>query len=159
MPAGNTQLERIVSRFVVQPNGCWHHPSVPNRVGYAQTKFGWPVSKSTLIHRLSWMHFNGDIPEGMVLDHLCHDTSTCAGGSTCEHRRCVNPEHLQLVTASENSKRTTRILALKTHCTNGHLLENNLMYYKSKEENRSACKTCHKERNDKSRAKLKKVGA
>lgn len=157
MPAGNTQLERIVERFVEQPNGCWHHPSVPTKVGYAQTKFGWPIAKSTLIHRLSWMHFNGDIPEGMVLDHLCHDTSTCAGGSTCEHRRCVNPEHLKLVSASENSKRTTRILALKTHCVNGHILDGNIMVYKSKQTTRMACKTCHNDLSRKSRMRIKEL--
>jgi hypothetical protein len=140
MPAGNTQLERIVERFVEQPNGCWHHPSVPTKVGYAQTKFGWPIAKSTLIHRLSWMHFNGDIPEGMVLDHLCHDPSACEGGTSCEHRRCVNPEHLQLVSASDNSKKTVRVLKFRSHCKNGHALENNLYVYANGK--RSGCATC-----------------
>lgn len=140
MPAGNTQLERIVSRFVVQPNGCWHHPSVPNADGYAQTKFGWPVAKSTLIHRLSWLNSNGEIPEGMVLDHLCHDPAVCAGGVTCEHRRCVNPEHLQLVTASNNSKKTVRLIQYKTHCKHGHTLKNNLYVYANGK--RRGCATC-----------------
>jgi len=140
------QLERIVSRFVEQPNGCWHHPSTPTAKGYAQTKFGWPISKSTLIHRLSWMHFNGDIPKDMVLDHLCHDPAACEGGNTCEHRRCVNPDHLQLVSASDNSKKTVRILEFKTHCINGHqLTEDNLYRYMVKKEARVACHTCKKE--------------
>ena len=63
MAAGSTQLERIVNRFVKQPNGCWHHTSKPNVKGYSITKFGWPVSKTTPIHRLSWMYYNRDIPE------------------------------------------------------------------------------------------------
>lgn len=140
MPA--TQLERIVSRFEVQPNGCWHHPSVPTKKGYAQTKYGWPKSKSTLIHRLSWLHYNGDIPEGLVLDHLCHDPAECEGGNTCTHRRCVNPEHLTLVTAAENSHKTVRVLDYKTHCVNGHALEGNLYEYNYKQGKRRGCATC-----------------
>ena len=140
MPA--TQLERIVSRFEVQPSGCWWHPSVPTAKGYAQTKFGWPIAKSTLIHRLSWMHYKGNIPEGMVLDHTCHNPSECVGGNDCIHRRCVNPDHLTLVTDVENSHRTVRVLEYKTHCKNGHKLENNIYRYNSKKGKRSACATC-----------------
>lgn len=137
------QLERIVSRFIEQPNGCWHHPSKPGSKGYAVTKFGWPVSKSILIHRLSWMYYKGDIPEDMVLDHLCHDPATCAGGDTCKHRRCVNPNHLQLVSAADNSKKTVRLLKYKTHCKRGHLLEGNTVQYKSR--NTMYCLTCRRE--------------
>ena len=137
-----TQLERIVSRFTEQPNGCWHHSSKPNNKGYAVTRIGWPVVKGEKIHRLSWMYFNGDIPEGMVLDHLCHDPATCAGGDTCEHRRCVNPDHLQLVTAPENNKKTVRVLKFRTHCKNGHELLNNIYEYNSKQGKRRGCATC-----------------
>jgi hypothetical protein len=145
MPAGSTQLERIVSRFVKQPNGCWHHTSKPNVKGYSITKFGWPVSKTTPIHRLSWMHYNGNIPEGMVIDHLCHDPNTCEGGTNCEHRRCVNPEHLQLVTAPVNNAKTVRVLKFRTHCKNGHELKDNTYKYLTRQGVRSACHTCKKE--------------
>ena len=137
-----TQLERIVNRFEVQPNGCWWHPTTPTAKGFAQTKYGWPVSKSTLIHRLSWMYYKGDIPEGMVIDHTCHDPKECKGGNTCLHRRCVNPEHLQLVTSAENSYRSVRVLEHKTHCKRGHELENNIYTYNSKNSRRSGCATC-----------------
>ena len=144
MAAGATQLERIVSRFVEQSNGCWHHPSNPGSKGYAVTKFGWPISKSVLIHRLSWEYFNGPIPKDMVLDHLCHNPVTCTGGNPCEHRRCVNPNHLQLVTESENNKKTVRVLKYRTHCKNGHKLENNIYTYNRKGVRSNGCATCMK---------------
>ena len=142
MAATYTQLERIVSRFTEQPNGCWHHLSKPNNKGYAVTKFGWPIAKTEKLHRLSWMYYNGDIPADMVIDHLCHDPATCAGGDTCEHRRCVNPDHMQLVTASENNKKTVRVLKHRTHCKNGHELLNNIYEYNSKQGKRRGCATC-----------------
>ena len=145
MAAGSTQLERIVNRFVKQPNGCWHHPSKPNNKGYGVTRVGWPVIKGEKLHRLSWMYFNGDIPEGMVIDHLCHNPNICEGGNTCKHRRCVNPEHLQLLTESENNAKTVRILKFRTLCKNGHKLKDNIYQYKSGERTRFACYTCKKE--------------
>lgn len=44
-------------------------------------------------HRYSYEYFCGDIPEGMVLDHLCRV------------RHCVRPDHLEPVTPSTNSLR------------------------------------------------------
>ena len=88
------------------------------------------------------MYYNGDIPADMVIDHLCHNPETCAGGDTCEHRRCVNPDHMQLVTASENNKKTVRVLKFRTHCKNGHELLNNIYEYNSKQGKRRGCATC-----------------
>ncbi len=150
MPA--TQLERIVSRFQVQPNGCWHHPSVPTAKGYAQTKYGWPVAKSTLIHRLSWMHYKGDIPEGMVLDHMCHNPAECEGGNNCPHRRCVNPDHLQLVSAEENNSKTVRVYEYRNECVNGHSTENNVGKTST---GKRYCITCNKEQKQESYLRLK----
>jgi hypothetical protein len=41
-------------------------------------------------HRWSYEHFVGPVPDGLVLGH------------TCEHRHCVNPEHVRPITQSEN---------------------------------------------------------
>jgi hypothetical protein len=57
-------------------------------------------------HRVTYEHFVGPIPEGLVLDHLCHSTSTdCPGGRDCPHSACVNPDHLEAVTQGENVRR------------------------------------------------------
>lgn len=53
----------------------------------------------------------GPIPEGLQIDHLCRV------------RACVNPSHLEPVTASENNRRgfsPSSINARKTHCKYGH---------------------------------------
>jgi hypothetical protein len=58
------------------------------------------------VHRASYRHFVGPIPDGLQLDHLCHTRDdSCPGGPACIHRACWTPEHLEPVTASENSRR------------------------------------------------------
>src|SRR3979409_2218654 len=57
-------------------------------------------------HRYMWTVMRGPIPKGMEIDHLCRV------------RNCVNPQHMEVVTHTENMKRgswTTR-----THCPKGH---------------------------------------
>lgn len=45
-------------------------------------------------HRWAWGFFNGPVPDGLQLDHLCSVT------------RCVNPWHLEPVTHTENLRRS-----------------------------------------------------
>lgn len=45
-----------------------------------------------LAHRLTFSWENGPIPDGMVVDHRCHQ------------RNCVRPEHLRLATAKQNTE-------------------------------------------------------
>lgn len=75
-------------------------------------------------HRLAYEHWIGPVPDGMVVDHICHNIDPgCAGGKTCLHRRCVNPAHLEPVTAGTNTLRGKNNAAVnlrKTHCSKGH---------------------------------------
>ncbi len=64
-----------------------------------------------MAHRIFYTLFKGDVPEDMALDHLCRN------------RRCVNPDHLEIVTLVENVMRGQSqhaINARKTHCKHGH---------------------------------------
>jgi hypothetical protein len=62
-----------------------------------------------LAHRISYELCVGPIPEGMTVDH------------TCRNHCCVNPEHLELVTSKENTRRA-RELKVGDHCSHGHLI-------------------------------------
>jgi hypothetical protein len=73
-----------------QQSGCWFRYSRARNSGYTTIQVD---GQSLGAHRFAYAAFNGDIPEGMEVDHKCHD------------RGCVNPEHLELVTRQENLKR------------------------------------------------------
>jgi hypothetical protein len=64
-----------------------------------------------LAHRYYYERANGPIPEGLQLDHLYRVPG------------CVNPAHLEPVTARENTLRSnapSAANARKTHCARGH---------------------------------------
>lgn len=61
-----------------------------NIKGYGQTAF---EGRGYNAHRLSYLIFKGDIPAGLVIDHLC------------ENKACANPDHLEAVTTRENVRR------------------------------------------------------
>lgn len=74
-------------------------------------------------HRVIYEEQVGPIPEGHVLDHLCHNEAAsrgeCDGGETCLHRRCVNVWHLEPVTDAENIARGRLGYASRTLCRAG----------------------------------------
>ena len=85
-----------------------------------------------LAHRRAWEAAHGPIPAGMTIDHLCR------------HKLCVNPDHMEVVTAAENVK---RMLATKTHCKQGHPLsgDNLAMRRGSDGYTKRQCRECARE--------------
>lgn len=61
-----------------------------------------------LAHRLSFERVYGPIPDGLTVDH------------ECEVKACVEPEHLRLLTAKENSRAWQRMPLDGSTCKRGH---------------------------------------
>lgn len=56
--------------------------------GYGRLKIG---GRPVPAHRYAWERENGPIPEGMVIDHICHNPA------------CCNVKHLRVVTPTQNT--------------------------------------------------------
>ena len=69
--------------------GCivWAGPKTLH--GYGRISFR---GETIYAHRHSWERVNGPIPDGMHIDHACHNKS------------CINPEHLRLATRVQNMR-------------------------------------------------------
>ena len=65
-------------------------------------------SKNITGHRLAVIARDGSIPDGMTVDHICHNSAVCTDGDVCIHRRCVNPSHLEVTTPQANTGRRWR---------------------------------------------------
>lgn len=122
------------------PDKCWPWIAAIGPKGYGTIlgDDGRPVAA----HRLSYALNVGALDDPTrVIDHSCHST-TCPGGNTCPHRRCVNPAHLRLLDNLENIALGTSFSAAnarKTHCDHGHLLSEDNSYGR---HGRRQCKTC-----------------
>lgn len=74
----------------------------------------------------------------------------------CENKKCVNPEHLEFVTAAQNVLRNGSPSALnkvKTHCSQGHALSGENLYV---HRNKRYCRACRKVTDKKFNEKRKK---
>jgi hypothetical protein len=100
---------------------CWLWTGAPARGNYGS--FG-AQGRTFRAHRYAYELHYGPIPDGLHLDHRCHNEDpTCPGGPTCRHRRCVNPAHLEAVTPYKNALNgltPAAVNARKTHCDHGH---------------------------------------
>lgn len=120
---------------------CIQWPQSLGSNGYGQTFFRGKVTKA---HRAVWIEANGEIPEGMVLDHICHGEAVsrgeCEGGVTCPHRACVNLEHLRLITQRENILAGLQSIDNRSHCRQGHpFIKENIMVRKDGTRECSEC--------------------
>ena len=89
--SGSTVEERMWARIDRRGDDeCWPWVGATTPKGYGSMKW-----KGTSIygHRWTYEQLVGPIPDGMQIDHLCRETG------------CVNPAHLEPVTAAENMRR------------------------------------------------------
>jgi hypothetical protein len=147
---------RISDRHSYKGDPCWEWTASCNkRTGYAQIGHTFDFGVFNYItHRVVYEWFVGDIPRGLVIDHLCRI------------KHCVNPAHLEVVTSATN---TARIVWTgkpggpeQTHCNAGHPFSgDNLKWEKNYMNNgtrggsamRKVCRAC---RNERSRINSKK---
>lgn len=112
-------------------SGCWLW-SGSGSDGYGTF---WINGRMLGAHRVSFMLHKGQIPKGMVLDHLCRNGM------------CVNPDHLEVVTIGQNVLRgvgTSATNARKQHCKRGHLFTEENTWRQA--DGGRHCRQCTRER-------------
>ena len=83
-------IERFLNKITIQGDGCWDWCGSLSSNGYG---FIWHLGRTVRAHRFAHEYFIGLIPRDKEIDHLCRN------------HRCVNPDHIELVTRRENVMR------------------------------------------------------
>ena len=135
-------IEQKLSSYTVTKDGCWEYNGCTNNYGYCLIMVD---GKLQYAHRLSWEYHNKrKIPKGLTIDHICFN------------RKCINPEHLRLFKAKDNSARIRA--RLKTHCDK-HNCKRKIIHCWSdngkKMMRRTVCPECVRERSRKYKQKLR----
>lgn len=124
---------RVSDKIIPEPmSGCWLWIGAVRCRGYGGD-YGCLAfeSKTWLSHRFVYSWFIGDIPDGLVIDHLCRNPG------------CCNPQHMEPVTRRENNRRGVGWPgkhSRTTHCPQGHpYVEGNIYWQRS---GGRLCRTC-----------------
>lgn len=111
----------------INTDDCWLYAGRKNNVGYGRFENS---GVKYMAHRATYEHFKGEIPDGLQIDHLCRIPA------------CINPDHLEAVTARENVLRSTgppAIYAKRTACKYGHVYTKANTYMRG---NNRVCRAC-----------------
>jgi hypothetical protein len=79
--------------YVDKTDECWNWNSAIDTYGYGVFQLSYPKRQTVKAHRVSYELMVSSIPDDLTIDHLCRN------------KKCVNPKHLEVVTASENARR------------------------------------------------------
>lgn len=152
-PQGNRRatLEERIARRIDYPGNdtdCWLWRGCPTIGGYGQISAD---GGNAMVHRVVYELLVGPIPEGLTLDHQCHNADlSCVGGNDCLHRRCANPGHLEPATMGANTLRGRTLPArnaVATHCVNGHEFTLANTYVPPRNSGFRFCRRCRSEKN------------
>lgn len=160
-PQMRDDIGRLMRRVAKSANGCWEWTGPLTRGegrgdGYGRMKY---QGRCIGAHRVSFILHVGPVPDGLHIDHICHDPDVCKLKSDCRHRRCVNPDHLRAVTPAANLARSnapSTINALKTHCLRGHEYTPDNTY--TSPQGKRTCRACSGPRLARYRARKREAG-
>lgn len=101
----NKTLIELFWSYVEKTDSCWNWKSTIQTEGYGVFSCRFSVGNSRILnaHRVSYMLSGKKLDSKLQIDHIC------------ENKACVNPKHLEQVTAKENCMRyqARRITKLK----------------------------------------------
>lgn len=82
---------KFTTRIDFRASGCWEWKG--SRRASRCKRYVYPLYCYSYAHVMSYEAHNGPVPNGLEVDHLCHN------------KLCVNPEHLEAVTHKVNCQR------------------------------------------------------
>lgn len=118
------------------PDGCMEWMAYRDRHGYGKINMGGRKGRVEFAHRVTYRALVGEIPNHLVLDHVCRNTS------------CVRPDHLEPVTQRENVRRGDAGAhhTIKTHCPAGHPYKGANLYVRTRSNGGNRiCRACKNE--------------
>jgi hypothetical protein len=133
--APKTLIQRFEEKIRLGEDDCWQWMGSTTSAGYGMK---WDGERVIPAHRWSYEYHRAPIPPGLVLDHLCRNTS------------CVNPWHLEPVTNRVNTQRGRAAevngarLRDRTHCPYGHEFTPDNTYKHARGDRQ--CRTCRRTR-------------
>lgn len=123
-------LRRFLVKVDKQDNGCWIWTAGLTSDGYGQFSLDGRPQRA---HRVSYEHYVGEIPDGMLIRHKC-DVPTC-----------VAPEHIEVGTYKQNTadmyernRQHNHHFRKKEFCKRGHPLAEG----RHTPEGRRVCRPC-----------------
>ena len=161
MSARPKTILKFKSRIIEgKPNECWVWQGVktPDNYGYmrqANMVNGKEESYIRIfVHRLAYYINYGEITDGLVVDHICHNPIDCQEGINCQHRLCINPSHLKLISFKNNLNRSSNKNSITGKCKNKihPWIESNIKTWSS---GKTVCILCH---NETTKRNAKKAG-
>lgn len=98
-PARYSTPEEAFAARTERRGECLIWTGAKDRDGYGQLQVNGRITKA---HRYVYEEANGTIPDGMLIDHICHN------------RTCANVDHLRLATRQQNSSNRAGATALSS---------------------------------------------